>query len=692
MKTHYIFYFLLLVMTTTCMTSPSSDNPFFTKYDTPYGTPPFDKIKIQHYKPAFEKGMAEHNAEIEKIIQSNELPNFENTILALDRSGELLTRVDLVFGNLNSAETNDSLQALDTEMAPILSKHYDNIWLNMPLFAKVKAVKEGEKANLTPEQLRLLDETYKRFVRNGAELTPEQQTKIKQLNEQLAVMTVKFGQNIMKETNGYTMPIIDSADLSGLPVNFSNSFKKDGKWVFSLQNPSVMPFLQYADKRDLRSTMFTAYTNRCNNNNEFDNKKLAADIANLRLEKAKIMGYPNHASYVLDNCMAKNPANVYKMLGQLWAPALKIAEVERQDMQTMINKGTDKFQIKGEDWRYYSEKVKKEKYDLEEETLRPYFQLENVREGIFTLCNKLFGIRFEEVKDIPLYHSEVVTYKVIDHDNSLLGILYMDFFPRPGKRVGAWMTSYREEYYENNQRVIPLVSLVCNFTRPVGDMPSLLTADEVETFFHEFGHGLHGLLTNCQYVTLSGTSVARDFVELPSQIMENWAFEPEVLALYAKHYKTGELIPTDLVNKIQSSAKFGQGFKTVEYLAASILDLDYHTIDKNVDNVLTFEEQSMNKIKLLSQIPPRYRTTYFNHIFSGGYSAGYYSYIWAEVLDADAFAAFKESGDIFNKQIATAYRKNILEKGNTQDPMELYQQFRGKEPSIEPLLVKRGLK
>ncbi|MDR0419073.1 MAG: M3 family metallopeptidase, partial [Prevotellaceae bacterium] len=468
---------------------------------------------------------------------------------------------------------------------------------------------------------------------------------------------------------------------------------RDGKWLFTLKNPSVMPFLQYSSNRVLRGRMLNVYANRANSSNENDNKNIISEIVKLRLDRANLLGYKTYADYVLEETMAEKSQNVYNMLWKLWTSAIRKAKQELAEQQRLVDRENGKFKIQASDWRYYAEKIKMQSYALDDELLRPYFKLENVRDGIFTLVDKLFGVKFSQV-DVPVYQKDVVCYSATDNNGDFLGFIYMDFFPRSGKRSGAWMTNFREQYYQKDQRVAPVISIVCNFTPPTGSKPSLLTPDEVETFFHEFGHALHGLLSDCKYKSLSGTNVYRDFVELPSQIMENWAMEPELLKLYAKHYETGEVIPAELVKKLERSAQYGQGFKTVEYLAASWLDMDYHTRQEFTDSldVLAFEKESMDKLALIPEILPRYRSTYFNHIFSGGYAVGYYSYIWAEVLDADAFEAFKETGDIFNTTVAVAYRKCILERGGTEDPMVLYKRFRGAEPNIKALLNRRGLR
>lgn len=671
----------------------AQDNPFLKPYTTPYQVPPFDEIKVEHYKPAFLEGMRVQKGEIEAIANSTAKPSFENTVLAMETSGDLLSRVSTVFFNLSSSHTSKEMQQLSQELAPLLSRHSDDISLNEKLFKRVQTLWETkEKLKLNKEQERLLELNYKSFVRSGAKLSDADKAKLRQLNGELSLLAVKFGNNILTETNAYQLVLDKQEDLAGLPESLVQAAaKQDGKWVFTLQNASVMPFLQYSSRRDLRAKIWNAYQLRANNGNVADNKQNALQLANLRNEKARLLGYKNHASYSLEQTMAKTPEKVYELLNQLWSPALGNARVEEADILKVMQADGVEGPVQPYDWRYYTEKIRKQRFDLDEQEIKPYFSLAQVREGIFTVTEKLYGLRFEELKNVPKYHEDVTVWKVSERDGSEVGLLYMDMHPRSSKRGGAWMTSYRPQTMKAGKRVPPVISIVCNFTPPAGDTPALLTFDEVTTFFHEFGHALHGLLSNVNYRSMAGTSVARDFVELPSQIMENWAAEPAVLKMYARHYKTGELIPEALIQKLEQSATFDQGFATTEYLAASLLDLDYHTqMGEIQEDANTFEKKSMEKIGLISSIIPRYRTTYFQHIFSGGYSAGYYSYIWSGVLDTDAFSVFK-STDLFNQEKAKSFRENILEKGNTVDPMELYKRFRGSEPKIDALLRKRGL-
>ncbi|MDR0687632.1 MAG: M3 family metallopeptidase [Prevotellaceae bacterium] len=698
---HKSFIIMSIAAAATAACSGIGNNPFFGEYQTPHEVPPFDKIKAGHYLPAFKEGMKRQAKEVEGIVGNAEEPSFANTIEALELSGEMLGRVQYVFFNLLEAEATPEMDKIAEEITTALSAHRDDILLNEALFARIKSVYgQREQLGLEQEQKRLLENTYKDFVRGGANLSPQSKATLREVNERLSSLRLKFGQNLLSETNSFKLVIENRGDLSGLPQSLVDAAAaaaeeagEKGKWVFTLKNPSVMPFLQYADSRPLRAKILNAYANRANNGNDRDNNAVAAEMVSLRAQKAALLGYETYADYVLEDCMAKTPQSVYDMLRRLWEPALRKARQEASEQQALIAKGAEPFPLQASDWRYYAEKIKVQSFDLNDEQLRPYFKLENVRSGIFTLVEKLYGVTFTQVTDVPLYHKDVVCFGASDSNGEFLGLIYMDFFPRGGKRGGAWMTDFREQHYRGSERVAPIISLVCNFSPATGDAPSLLTPDEVTTFFHEFGHAIHSLLSNCCYRSLAGTNVPRDFVEMLSQIMENWAFEPELLSLYARHYETDEVIPTDLVNKITAASRYGQGFKTVEYLAASWLDMDYHTLkDTARIDVQQHEQRSMSKIGLIPEILPRYRTTYFNHIFSSSaYEAGYYSYIWSEVLDADAFDQFAKTGNIFDKGVATALRRCILERGDTEDAMELYKRFRGGEPSIEPLLRRRGL-
>ena len=689
----------IFILATTCMmyscTTQTETNPFVSEFQTEHGVPPFDKIKLEHYEPAFLKGIEEQNANIDAIVNNSEAPTFENVIVALDNSAPILDRVSAIFYNMTDAEKTPGLNELSIKIAPTLSEHSDNISLNQELFKKVNAVyQQKESLKLTTEQERLLEETYKDFVRSGANLSPEKQARLREINKQLSTLGLTFSDNILNENNAFKLYIDKEEDLAGLPEWFRQSAAEEakadgqeGKWLFTLGNASRLPFLQYSENRPLREQIYKAYINRGNNNDKNDNKKIITDIVSLRLEKAQLLGFDCYSNFVLDNTMAKNSATVMDFLNNLWSYSLPKAKAEAADLQKIMDKEGKGEKLEAWDWWYYTEKLRKEKYNLEEDEIKPYFKLENVREGAFAVANKLYGITLTKLDGIPVYHPDVEVFEVKDADGSHMGIFYVDYFPRPGKSGGAWMSNYREQKGD----IRPLVCNVCSFTKPVGDTPSLLTIDEVETLFHEFGHALHGLLTKCNYKGISGTNVVRDFVELPSQINEHWATEPEVLKMYAKHYQTGETIPDRLIEKILNQKTFNQGFMTTELLAAAILDMNLHNLTdtKNLD-VLAYEKEVMDQLNLIPEIAPRYRTTYFNHII-GGYAAGYYSYLWANVLDNDAFEAFKEHG-IFDKKTADLFRYNVLEKGNSEDPMTLYKNFRGTEPQLEPMLKNRGMK
>ena len=689
----------IFILATSCMmyscTTQTETNPFLTEFQTEHGVPPFDKIRLEHYEPAFLKGIEEQNANIDAIVNNSEAPTFENVIVALDNSSPTLDRVSAIFYNMTEAETTDDLKELSIKLAPTLSEHSDNISLNQDLFKKVDAVYQQKDAlGLTTEQQRLLEETYKGFVRSGANLSPDKQARLREVNKELSTLGIKFSDNVLNENNAFKLYIDKEEDLAGLPDWFRQSAAEkakedgqEGKWLFTLGNASRLPFLQYSENRPLREQMYKAYINRGNNNDKNDNKKIITDLIKLRLEKAQLLGFDCYSNFVLDNTMAKNSTTVMDFLNNLWSYSLPKAKAEAVELQNIMDKEGKGEKLEAWDWWFYTEKLRKEKYNLEEDEIKPYFKLENVREGAFAVANKLYGITLTKLEGIPVYHPDVEVFEVKDADGSHLGVFYVDYFPRPGKSGGAWMSNYREQ----QGAIRPLVCNVCSFTQPVGDMPSLLTIDEVETLFHEFGHALHGLLTKCNYKGISGTNVVRDFVELPSQINEHWATEPEVLKMYAKHYQTGETIPDSLIEKILNQKTFNQGFMTTELLAAAILDMNLHNLTdtQNLD-VLAYEKEAMDKLGLIPEIAPRYRTTYFNHII-GGYAAGYYSYLWANVLDNDAFEAFKEHG-IFDKKTADLFRNNVLEKGNSEDPMTLYKNFRGTEPQLEPMLKNRGMK
>ncbi|MCH7962972.1 MAG: M3 family metallopeptidase [Bacteroidetes bacterium] len=698
MKRLIMLLFAGALIFTSCSTEET--NPLLAKWDTLFETPPFDKIKTEHYLPAFEKAIKIHNKEIDKIAKNYAEATFANTIEALDYSGTLLKRVRRVFSAMNESMSNEQMKVISKEVSPMLSNHIDDINLNEELFNRVKEIYEKrESLELNTEQKILLDKYYKGFVRGGANLKDESKEEFRKINEELSVLSVQFGENVLKETNTFELVIDNKDDLEGLPENVISGAAETaidkgytGKWVFTIHKPSMIPFLQYSAKRDLRKKIYSAYFLKGDNNNEIDNKKILSRMAMLRLKRARLLGYETHAHYVLEEQMASNPDNVYALLDKLWTPALKRSIQERVEMQEIINAEGNSFELQPWGWWYYAEKLKKAKYNMDEEELRPYFQVENVIDGVFGLATRLWGIKFEERDDISKYHPDVKTFEVKEADGSHIGILYIDYFPRESKRAGAWMDVFQKQYKKDGKMIYPIIYNVGNFSKPTGDKPALLSLDEVHTLFHEFGHAVHGLLSDCTYELISGTDTPRDFVEFPSQVMENWSMHPDVLKYYAKHYETGEVIPKELVDKIQNASLFNQGFETLEYLAASYLDMDWHTITDPVEyDAIKFENESMGRIGLIPEILPRYRSSYFNHIFSGSYSSGYYSYIWAEVLDADAFNAFVQTGDVYNKEFAAKYRKYILASGGTDDSMELYKRFRGEDPSIEPLLKRRGL-
>lgn len=672
-------------------------NPFLSEFETPYGTPDFDRIKVEHYEPAFLKGIKQQNEEIKAIVENPDEPSFENTIVALDNSGEILARVSGVFFALTEADTNDEMMALEAKIAPMLSEHSDNIFLNQELYKRVAAVhaqEEAGKIQLTTEQHYLLDKYYKEFIRSGAGLDAQKQERLREINKQLSTLTIEFGNHVLADNNDYLLVVDKKEDLAGLPdaviagaAQEAKAHGKDGKWVFTLQESSRTPLLQYAQNRELRKNIYQAYTSLGNRGNANDNKEVLKKVLALRLEKAQLMGFNNFAEYQLADNMAKNPKNALDLLYGLWEYSIKNAKAEAAELQKIMDREGKGEKLEAWDWWYYAEKLRQEKYDLNEDAIKPYFSQEDVHNGLCTVVNKLYGITLTPCDSISVYNKDVKTYIVKDADDSLLGVFYSDYMPRASKRSGAWMSNFREQ----QEGVRPLIYNVASFTKPAGDLPSLLTIDEARTMYHEFGHALHGLLTQCKYKGVSGTSVAQDFVELPSQIMEHWAVSPEVLKMYAKHYQTREAIPDSLIAKIENQALFNQGFMTTELLAAAILDMEMHCLTTMEGfDVLQFEKQLMDKLGLIPQIAPRYRSTYFNHIM-GGYAAGYYSYIWAERLDTDAFEAFKEHG-LFDQATATSFRKNILEKGGSDDPMKLYVTFRGAEPSLDALLKTRGLK
>ena len=676
-------------------------NPFLSEYNTPFKAVPFDKIKTEHYLPAFEAGMKEQLGEIDAIVQNEEEPSFQNTILPFDKSGETLNRVSSVFFNIIECNTNDELMALAEQIMPQLSKHGDAIAMNPKLFEKIDYVyQHRNEMGLDDQQIRVVEKYHDDFVRSGAALPTDKQSELSQINEQLSTLSLQFGNNLLKENSGFKLVIDNPADLAGLPQSSidaaaeeAKSEGKEGQWVFTLSKPSLIPFLQYADNRNLRKKMYEAYYNRGDNGNEYDNKDLIQQMLRLRQQKALLLGYDNHANYVLSVNMAHDAATVDQFLIDIFYPAQELAKKELAEMQAIANAEGANYKLEGWDWWYYAEKLRKAKYDFDENQIKPYLSVDNVRNGMFMAANKLYGVTFTPNNTIPVYYPGVETYEVKEANGDFLGILYLDYYPRASKSGGAWCTSFRDAGHDiNGNKVYPLVSLVMNFTPPTENVPALLNWDETETMWHEFGHALHGFFSDGLYDRTCG-NVPHDFVELPSQIMENWVSEPEVIRMYAKHYQTGEVMPDSLIQKIENSALFNQGFNTTELIAASILDMKLHELT-DVDNldVDAFEKQQMDAIQLIPEILPRYRATNFSHIFNGGYSAGYYAYTWAEVLDKDAFNYFKSSGDLFNQELAAAFRKHCLQDGGNDEGMVQYRKFRGQNPDKEPYLKARGLK
>jgi len=680
---------------------PQRENPLLQTWNTPYGVPPFDEIMTSDYIPAFKQAMQAHNAEIDAITIIEE-PNFENVILAFDRSGALLTKIHYAFEAVHEAETNDEMDAVAAEITPLITEHGNNIMLNEQLFEKIKVVYEKRhELNLAPDQLRVTEKYYNDFVRNGANLPPDKKEELKNLNIKLSSLYLLFGKNVLTDSKNFKLFIDNEDALQGLPEDIKASAAsaaekagEPGKWLFTTDKPSWIPFLTYSENRSLREQLYKGWFMRGDNNNDNDTKAIIDTIINLRIQKSNILGYKNFAEYRTAINMAQNPKNVMLFLDEVWKVALPAAIKERNAMQKMIDKESDRFEMESWDWWYYAEKIRKEQYDLDENEIKPYFPVENAMKGVFYVANKLYGITFEKSTDLPVYYPGVETYIAKEKDGTLIGILYMDYYVRPGKRGGAWCTGFREGSYDNQgNRIHPIVSLVCNFNNPVGDTPALLSWDDNTTLFHEFGHGLHALFSDGRFHRTAG-DMPRDMVELPSQILERWASEPEVLKVYAKHYQTGETIPDKLIQKMEKASTFNMGFGTVEYMAASILDMNWHTIEKPQQNdVNAFEKAAMDHIRLIPQILPRYRSTYFNHIFtSESYASGYYVYSWAEVLDADAFDVFKKSGNIFNQDLAAKFRKHILTECGEGEGMDQYRKFRGKEPSKEPYFKSRGLK
>ncbi len=675
---------------------PAEENPLLTEWTTPFGVPPFDLIRTEHYMPAFEEAMRRHAAEADSIANNPAEPGFDNVVLALDESGELLDRVSNVFFMVVSAEATPEMQQVQEKIVPMLSSHADSILMNERLFGKVRSVWERRgELGLDELQARLLEKTYRRFVRAGAALSPEEKEELKDINERLALASFRFGANLLAENAGFVLEIEDS-QAAGLPSSAKSAAReaakkagKPGKLLFTTSKPSMLPFLTYADDRGLREKLYRGYIERGNHDDANDNKALVNEIAGLRNRRAHMLGYPSHAAYMLDDKMARNPENVYELLDAVWTPALDKAREELSDMQEIKKRETGNDDFQPWDWWYYAEKLRKKRYSLNEDELRPYFSLTNVQTGVFGLANRLYGVTFRPI-NVPVYHPEVSAYEVLDADGSHLGVVYLDMFPRPGKGAGAWCGEYRIQSYRGGEKVTPVIGIVANFTRPAGTAPALLSLDETETFFHEFGHALHGLFKDVPYRGLS--DVEQDFVELPSQIMENWAVEPRMLRSYAVHYQSGKVIPDYLIDRIRESARFNQGFATTELAAAALSDMDIHVIENFEPlDVNAFEKEMLaDKRGLIPQIEPRYRYPYFAHIFDGGYAAGYYGYLWAEVLDKDAYEAFRETGDVFDRKTAARFRREVLSRGGEADGMTLYVNFRGAEPSRDPLLRSRG--
>ena len=679
----------------------AQDNPFFKEWNTPFEVPPFNEIRIEHFLPAYQAGMAEEMAQIWDIIRNPDAPTFENTIVAMDKSGKLLNKVTPVFSGLTSVNNNPELQQLARQLSPVTSKHRDDISLNPELFKRVEAVyAQKNQLDLNVEQMRLLENTYRRFIRGGADLPADKQEQLREINRGLAALQLTFSQNVLAETASYQLKVSDKTKLAGLSEAMLSEAQSRAQkandtsmYYFGLDNPSIMPFLETVVNRELRTEILNAYLTCANHNNAQDNKEVIKKLITMRLERSKLMGYETHAKQAIEGRMSKDPETVMTFLNKLWTPSLTMAKNELKDIEAIMKRKNVPTPSTPADWRYFFNLSKQQKYNINLEKIRQYFPLDNVRNGIFYVCNRLWGITFEELKNMPVPHPEATAWECKDKDGTTLGVVYLDMHPRPGmKNGGAWCGSYRSQSYdENGERIIPIITIACNFTRPSGDKPALLTPDETKTFFHEFGHGLDGLFRETKYHGTSSTQ--RDFVEFASQIMEHWAFAPEVLKVYAKHYKTGAAIPNTLVRKIEQNEMYGQGFITTEFLAAALLDMEYHLLKempKDFD-IEEFEQSVIEKYDLIPQIPPRYRSTYFSHTFSGGYTAGYYMYIWAEQLDSDAFEAFLGKKDIFDPDLAHKLRTEIFARGGIEDAMTLYKKFRGKEPDVNALLRNRGL-
>ena len=688
-----------LILSITSCSEKQAGNPLLEHFTTPHQTPPFDRIETRHYEPAFDQAIEEAKQEIKAISTSAEAPDFENTIVALDQAGEKLSTISSIFFNLNSACTNEEMQQIAQRVSPKLTEYGNSVYMNPELFARVKKVYESrDRQSLTPEQSTLLEDTWKSFIKGGANLESAAQKRFQEIAMELSQLGLKFDENTLAETNGFTLHITDEKDLAGLPegaVEMAAMTAKEKElegWLFTLHAPSYIPFMKYADKRELREKMYRAYASRGNRDNQYDNKEVIRKMVTLRLEKAQLLGYPTYAEYVLTDRMAQNTETVNTFLGQLLAASHPHALAEKQEVEEFARRQGFKGELQRWDWAYYSNKLKQEKYALDDEMLKPYFKLENVQQGVFGLANQLYGLTFKEVDNIAKYHEDVKTFEVYDRDGRFLAVLYTDFFPRESKGGGAWMTEFRGQHKKDGQDVRPLVSLVMNFTKPTASKPSLLTFDEVTTFLHEFGHSLHGMFANSTYGSLSGTNVYWDFVELPSQFMENFAIEKEFLHTFARHYQTGELIPDELVQRIVDSSNFNAAYACLRQVSFGLLDMAWYTRNTPFEgDVKAYEKKAWEKAQILPSVAEACMSTQFSHIFAGGYSAGYYSYKWAEVLDADAFSLFKQTG-IFNPETAASFRENILSKGGTEHPMTLYKRFRGQEPTIDALLIRNGIK
>ncbi len=672
-------------------------NPLLTEWNTPFGVPPFDKIKSEHYLPALRIAIKQHKKEVQSIINNKTTPTFKNTIETLEISGKNLKKISNVFFAISSANTDDVLKETKKNIMPELTEHFDGIQLNSKLFNRIKTIyKDKDNLKLAPQELRLLEETYKNYVRAGVNITGNKKERLKEINKKLSELSTKFGDNLLDETNDFEVYTNNKKDLGTLSESLvamaATEAKKrghDSGWSFTLQRPSINPFLQTSPNRNLREKLFLGYAMRGNNNNDKDNKDILNEMANLRSEKAILLGYKTWADYILSENMAENSENVYQLMNKLWSSAIKMAKKERNLLANEMKNDGIKEAFRGNDWRYYVEKIRAKNYSFNEDETKPYFEFNNVKKGVFALANKLFGLTFKELKDIPTWHKDQQVYEVLEANGDHLGIIYMDFFARESKRGGAWMNELRAQS-NVDKFITPIVTNNFNFPAPTEGTPALLSFSQAQTLFHEFGHGLHGLFSKVKYESMSGTNVPRDFVEFPSQVMENWMSEPEVLAMYAKHYKTGEIIPKALIEKMNKANSFNEGFRTTEYMAAAYLDMNWHTLTtKNTKDVNVFEKEAMDKIGLIDEILPRYRSTYYAHIFSGGYSAGYYAYLWSEVLDADTFKEFKKTGNIFDQTLAKKYRK-MLASGGTKSGMELYKEFLGREPKITPLIEKKG--